>query len=246
MEETKREEKLSRLAFWSILCGSILVGAAISMAALSVPADAAQNAYRYPPYAPGYSFPNQTCNSGLYHQVCAVRSDSTGQARLYSKSASNNWVGAKIEHNLNPPQSNPSITITTPNYVAVKFTNSASGKFYLNDGGGNALALLKVGGWTTVLRQADQTWIKDTNFFVEYNGLSLADGEYVIPYTNFNKSLNKNNNPGKYGVGTYFEARTYGSTAPNVVAIGTLDAYTDSKAYKVTSARLAVECSACP
>lgn len=247
MEEIQHKEDISRAAFWAILCAAILVGAAISIAALSTPADAARNAYRYPPYAIGKSTPNQTCSNGIYHQICAVRSDNTGQARLYSKSAANSWRVATIEHNNNPPQSNPSITVTTPNYVDVKYTNSARGKFYVSDTNNYANAILRVGGWTTLLRQADQVWIKDGSaFYVEYNGLNLADGEYVIPYTNFKVTKAKNNNPGQYGVGTYFEVRTYGSAPPNIISIGIMDAYTSSKSYTLYSDRLAVECASCP
>jgi hypothetical protein len=242
MEESQSEEKISRVTFWAIFCGAILIGAVISIAALSTEAEAARNAYRYPPYAIGKSIPNQTCEQGTYYKRCAVRSDNTGQARIYSNSANNNWIGASAEHNI--LVSNPSITVTTPNFVVVKYTNSAHGKFYLASFGG-AQAVLKVGLWTTVLRQADQVWIKDTFYAKEYSATSLANGEYIIPYTNFVKTLNKNNNPGTYGIQTYFEVRTYGASIP-VAAIGTLDAYTSSKSYTLYSDRLAVECSACP
>lgn len=212
------------------------------MAGLSAPADAAKNAYRYPPYALGKSYPNQTCTSGSYHQLCAVRSDNTGQARLYSKSAASSWVIGTVEHNI--LVSNPSITVTTPNYVNVKYTNSAHGKFYIASWGGG-LAILKVGLWTTLLRQADQVWIKDTFYAKEYSAANFANGEYIIPNSAFSKTLSKSNNPGKYGIQSYFEVRTYGASVPNA-AIGTLDAYTSSKSYTLYADRLAVECSACP
>jgi len=242
MKEIQREEKIPRVAIWAIFCGAILVGAAISIAALSTPAYAAQNAYRYPPYSPGKSVPNNTCEDMLYWDRCAAHSNSNGQARVYVFSVYNGWIISQVEHNLNPPQSNPSITVTTPNFVDVKYTNSARGKFYVADSNNNAFAILRVGGWTTVLRQADQTWIKDKVFYTEYSGLNLADGEYVIPYTNFKTTLSKNNNPGKYGVGTYFEARVYGDYGS--VSTGKIDAWNYPR--ELYSDRLAVECALCP
>lgn len=229
----------------AMFCGAVLIAAVISIAALSSPAYAASNAYRYPPYSPGYSSPNNTCIGGSagFAQYCAAHSNTDGVGRVYVKSALNGWVIAKVEHNLNPPQSNPSITVTTPNYVNIIYTNAAKGKFYLDDDSGSADARLRVGGWTTVLRQADQTWIKDKNFYKEYNGYDLATGEYTIPYTNFKTDLNKNNNPGKYGVGTFIQAMVYGDEES---ARGTIDAWTTTKSYKVDSEVLSVECALCP
>jgi hypothetical protein len=238
--------KIPDVAFMAIFCGAVLVCAVISIAAVSIPADAARNAYRYPPYGTGTSSPNQTCTSGTYYQLCAVRDDSTGKARIYSKSASNSWRVAIVEHNNYPLNSNPSLTLTSSNYYDIVWTNGAKGKFHIADNNNYASAILRVGGWSTYLRQLDQVWLKDKAFYTEYNGLYLSDGEYVIPYTNHKKTWAKNNNPGVYGITAFAEARTYGSAPPNIIAIGTVDAYTDTKGYLIDSEVLSLECAYCP
>lgn len=242
LEESPPKAKIRDKTAMALFSSAVLVSAVLSMAALSSQAYAAQNAYRYPPYSPGYSNPNNTCVDTLYADYCASRNDSTGLARVFSDSANNSWVIATVEHNVNPPQSNPSITVTTPNFVEVKFKNTAHGKFYLSSNGG-AQAILKVGLWTTVFRQADQTWIKDQFYAQEYSAASLPNGEYTIPWTVYQKTLWKNNNPGKYGVGTHFSAWTYGSHTP-IVSFGKIDAWNSPR--ELQSSPLAVECSACP
>jgi len=234
MEKSDHKATKSQLAATTFFSVAILVGALMSVVELSKPAYAGQFVYRVPPYSDGWSNPSNTCVNTLYANYCAA-ANTGGLARAYVLNANTFYVYARAEHNVNPPQSNPHVTVTTPNYVNVEYDSLMHGKFKISNQLHATNARMQLGGWATIFRAADQTWIKDRSFYIEYNTDVQGNGVYTIPSTNVYTLLSKTQ--GQYGIGSYF----WGIAIGDHTVGGLVDAYTTSSGYAMYSDQLSMQ-----
>lgn len=218
---------------FALLLSAVLVGTLV-LSGIQSPANGADFKWREPPYSNLWSNPWQGCvEIGLNTKYCARANSADGTARLFIRSPNNlalDFVQAR--HNVDPPVWQPFININQ--YRNLYFNSLMDGKFAIDRQGFGyqTTAEMRYGGWTTIYRTADATWVKDYYFYVAED----AEGEHNIDNTNV--IFIKGKFAGKYGMGSLFDGVAGGD---GTGLVGIVKAWDTSLGYGFRSWMLAIE-----